>query len=92
MPNDLMGINIRDLMIGIQGGISGVFVLRRSKPRDILGTVTAGGLTANYFGSMVENVLGTPHDLSVYMAGLAGLTICHVIIDRAAEFTKRITK
>jgi hypothetical protein len=80
MSHDLFGLNLRDFVIGMQGAISGIVVLRTIKPRDILGSLAAGGFTANYCWAAIGGIFGTPHDMSVYIAGVAGLTICLLII------------
>jgi hypothetical protein len=83
MSDGFLGLNLRDVAIGVQGSISGIFFLRRSKPRDIIACLVTGGLTANYLGPSIGDKLGTSHDLSVYLAGVVGWTVCHVAVEYA---------
>ena len=76
--SDNLGLNLRDVAIGIQGAFSAILVLRKKKMGEVLSTVTVGGLTANYAGPAAAAYLGLPqyHDLSVYLCGVLGWVIC----------------
>jgi len=78
MPNDFYGLNLKDVAIGIQGAFSGIFILRRTKLKDVLGTIVVGALTANYAGPALARYwnLTDYHDLIVYFCGLGGWVIC----------------
>ena len=76
--SDNLGLNLRDVAIGIQGAFSSILVLRKKSLGEVLSTVTVGGLTANYVGPPLAEYLGHPawHDVTVYMCGVAGWVIC----------------
>jgi hypothetical protein len=78
MANDFYGLNLREIAIGIQGAFSGIIILRRTKLKDVLGTIFVGGVTANYVGPAIAQYLNAPnwHDVIVYLCGLGGWTIC----------------
>lgn len=80
MSGDFLGINVRDFVIGVQGGFSGIFLLRKSKPRDIIAHGLVGGFAANYCGPWFSSLFGTPHDFTGWATGVAGMTILHLII------------
>jgi hypothetical protein len=88
------GINLRDFVIGVQGGISGIFLLRKPTPRAIIGSVIAGGFTANYAGAAIAAFSGgwLSHDLSVYLSGVGGLAICHGVVEIVNYFVNSWTK
>lgn len=92
MPNDFFGINLRDFVIGVQGGFSGIFLLRKSKARDIIAHGLVGGMAANYIGPWLSVKLGTPHDLTGWAIGVAGMAFLHLIIDQVESWnpTKRL--
>jgi len=78
MANDFYGLNLKEIAIGIQGAFSGVFILRRKKLWDVLGTIFVGAVTANYVGPALARYLNLTdyHDLIVYFCGLGGWTVC----------------
>jgi hypothetical protein len=90
MPDDFLGIHWRTFLIGVQGGFSGVFVLRdRVKVRDLLSHGIVGGFSANYCGSTVDAILssildrfhlGTNLTLSGFIAGAIGMSLLHLAI------------
>jgi hypothetical protein len=90
------GLNLTYFVIGVQGGVVGVFLLRRPSPRAIIGSVIAGGFTANYAGLTLATVTGWPLNLALYASGVGGLAICHGFVELVnwgvAYWTKRISK
>ncbi len=95
MADDFWGVNLRDFVIGVQGGISGVFVLRDFKPLSIITHVLVGGFTANYLYVVVSAVwpfgnLG--HDTAVYIAGLCGIVISLGTIKAVGLWTQKVVK
>jgi hypothetical protein len=95
MSDAFYGLNITDVVIGMQGAISVVFYARKSKPIEIVRVVVIGGLSGNYFGSTLCFFLciarGWPHDLSVYVAGIGGVGL-HEIVIRYFSRKKRTTR
>ena len=80
MQDEWLGLHVREFAIGMQGAISGIFVLRKSRPRDIVGMVVVGGFTANYCWPLVSVALSpllvVSHDMAVYIAGVCGWVFC----------------
>ena len=74
--SDSFGLNLRDVAIGIQGAFSSILILRKKTLKEVLSTVAVGALTANYVGPYFSDRTGFPHDLSVYICGVAGWVIC----------------
>ena len=95
MADDFWGVNLRDFVIGVQGSISGVFVLRDFKPLSIISHIVVGGFTANYLHVIVEVVWpwhNVAHDTAVYIAGLVGIGISLGVIKATGLWTQRIAK
>lgn len=80
MSGDFLGINLRDFVIGMQGGFSGVFLLRKSKARDVIAHGFVGGMAANYAGPWFSLRLDMPHDLTVWATGVVGMSLLHLLI------------
>lgn len=91
MSDDFLGLNVKDFAIGLQGAFSGIFILRKNKLRDVVGTVFVGAVTANYLGPWVADHSMLSHNLAVYFSGLGGWTICFIglkILDQ--KLTERL--
>lgn len=90
------GLNLVRFIIGVQGGIVGVFLLRTPSPRAIIGSVIAGGFTANYAGLTIAAFTGWPMNLALYASGVGGLAICHgfvALVNYGVSYwTKRTAK
>jgi hypothetical protein len=80
MSGDFLGINLSDFAIGMQGGWSGVLLLPNVKAKDVLKHGLAGGFVGNYAGPWLSDVIGTPHMLTCWAIGVAGMASLHVII------------
>jgi hypothetical protein len=103
MPDDFFGIHVRDFVMGMQGGIANILAFRKLKLADIFATVIVGGLTANYLGSTIGEIIArylsgtvsreTSHDLGVYFVGAAGGVICKGIVDMVSlRFAQKAEK
>lgn len=97
MSDDFFGLNMRDFVIGMQAGISGVFVLRKSKLRDIVCHVVVGGFTANYLHQPVRVVLefifgAVSHETAVYAAGLVGVGFSLGLIISASSLMRKVAR
>lgn len=79
-----IGIHLKDLAMGMQGGITSVFFLRRPKPWKILGCVVMGMFSGNAFGPAIAYHFGfisSPYyEAMIAAAGLSGGTICYGVI------------
>jgi hypothetical protein len=81
-----IGIHLKDLVAGVAGGAVRSFLFKKSKPWAIIGSVVAGGLSANYLTEVVSNFLGTPLLPSAFIVGLAGFELCRRVVEMAAEW------
>ena len=81
-----LGIHLKDLVAGFAGGAVRSFLFKKSKTWAIIGSVVAGGLSANYLASIVSNFLGTPLLPSAFIVGLAGMELCRRIVESAAAW------
>ena len=82
-----------DLFAGFAGGLVNAFVLRRSNPWEIVGSVVVGTLTAGYLGPvfgpfLAEHVFGVrdSSEAVVFVVGLAGMTICQSLMAALKRF------
>jgi hypothetical protein len=95
MSDDFWGVNLRDFVIGVQGSVSGVFVLRNFKPLNIISHVVVGGFTANYLHVVVEALWPfhtVAHDTAVYLAGLIGIAMSLGFLKATSLWTQRMVK
>jgi hypothetical protein len=90
-----LGIHVPDLIAGLSGGIVNSFVVRRSDPWSIIGSVVVGALTANYLSGLVGQYTGTSGGAAAFIVGLAGMAICQGVISAAKSwkpsFSKEVT-
>lgn len=82
-----------DLFAGFAGGLVNAFVLRRSNPWEIVGSVVVGTLTAGYMGPVfgpfiAQHVFGVTDssEAVVFVVGLAGMTICQGLVTAIKRF------
>ena len=77
-----LGFSAARLLAGFCGGIVHAFVLRRSVPVEMVGSVVTGTLTANFLGPAAAHY--TPGWLgeggNAFLVGLCALVICQGII------------
>lgn len=81
-----LGVKAPDLIAGFFGGVVNAFVLKRSDPWSIIGSVVVGGLTANYIAEPFARYLGTCQGTGAFLVGLAGMAICQGIIGAAKNW------
>ncbi len=89
-----IGLQFKELAIGLQGGISAVFLLRKPKPWSICGSVIIGMFTANHFGSSFASFPWNPlsYNATVYAVGVCGSSVCLGLIKIVNWYVKRLIK
>lgn len=65
-----LGFDLQNTVAGIAGGIVVAFVFEKSDPWDIIGSVVAGGLTANYVAGSVP---GTMQGSTAFFVGVVAM-------------------
>jgi ABC-type xylose transport system permease subunit len=84
------GIKLPDLVAGFAGGVVRAFVLKRSNPLAIVGSVVVGAITAAYLGPpagrWLGSWLGTTEGAPAFIVGLCGMALCQ----RLLEGVKRV--
>jgi hypothetical protein len=86
-----VGLEPADLLAGFFGGVVNVFVMRRIKPFDAIGSVVVGALAANYLSPMMAHVTGTGPGVTAFLVGLAGMAICQGLIEAFRRWTPSVT-
>jgi hypothetical protein len=77
-----LGIKIPDLIAGFAGGVVSIFAFRRVKPIDVVGSMLAGALTANYCQELVAKLLfGTSPGVAGFVCGCVGMGFCQWITE-----------
>jgi hypothetical protein len=92
MTDYLYGIHLEDFVIGVQGGIVFVWAFRQSRPRDVIASLVAGGLTANYLGPWVALHTAFDRDLADYISGMVGMPFCQCVVEYVTAQRERIGK
>ena len=81
-----LGIVLNDLVAGFAGGVVNAFVFRRSEPFAIIGSIVAGGFTANYLSETAMRYVGTSRGASAFLVGLCGMAICQGLVEAARRW------
>jgi hypothetical protein len=76
-----IGFDYRYLTAGFCGGFVNMAYFRKSKPKNVLGLILAGGLTANYLHPMTMHFLGTTAITASFITGMAGNAFCHGLME-----------
>lgn len=81
-------LNLANLVAGFMGGVVNAFVLRRSDPWSVIGSVVVGALTANYLGvtaakamSNIPYLEGTTEPVAAFLMGMLGMGFVQGIIE-----------
>jgi hypothetical protein len=67
-----LGFDLQNLVAGFAGGLVVAFAFDKSDPWDIIGSVVAGGLTANYVASSVP---GTSQGATAFFVGVVAMPL-----------------
>jgi uncharacterized membrane protein YeaQ/YmgE (transglycosylase-associated protein family) len=77
----LVGVKLPDLVAGFFGGLVNAFVMKRSDPWSIVGSMVVGSLTANYLSEPIGRYLGTGIGTTGFIVGIGGMAICQGIVE-----------
>lgn len=85
--------NLANLVAGFMGGVVNAFVLKRSSPVSVIGSVVVGALTANYLGTAAAKGLahlpyldGTTEPVAAFLVGMMGMGFVQSLM---AQINKR---
>jgi hypothetical protein len=71
-----LGLDIKNIVAGISGGLSIAYAMRKPKPWELVSGMVVGGLTANYVGPSVSEWTGLPILMAAFFVGVAAKWIC----------------
>ena len=81
MTLDELGLNAGRLIAGFSGGVVAAFVLRLRVPSEVVGSVVAGTLTANFLGPAATYYIPTwAQGGTNFIVGLGAMAICQGVI------------
>ena len=86
-----LGLNTANLLAGFFGGVVSVFVFRRTKPFDAVGTIIVGTLAANYLAGIFTHYIG-PELSTPFVVGLTGMSVCAALAKAIDSFRPMWTK
>jgi hypothetical protein len=81
-----LGLKVPDLIAGFAGGVVKAFILSKSDPWSIIGSMVVGALAANYLTEPFSRYLGTGAGTTGFIVGVGGMTICQGIVDAAKSW------
>ena len=82
-----LGIHAPELVAGFAGGMVNAFIFKKSTPFSVIGSIFAGGVTANYLSPSIGWFLGTTGLTTAFIVGLGGMGICQKIIESAGSLS-----
>ena len=74
-------LNMTNIMAGFFGGVVNAFVLKRSDPYSIVGSVVVGALVANYLADVASKWTGTSEHVAAFLMGMGGMGIAQGIME-----------
>lgn len=78
---DSIHLSLQNLVAGFLGGVVNAFVLKRSDPWSIIGSVVVGALVANYLGDLAAKWTGTSEHVAAFLVGMGGMGLVQGIIE-----------
>lgn len=76
-----IGFDYHHLTAGFCGGFVNMAYFRKSKPKNVLALIIAGGLTANYLYPLTMHFLGTTAITASFITGMVGNAFCHGLME-----------
>lgn len=76
-----LGIDFSTILAGLAGGAVKSLVLKENRPIDILPSMLAGALTANYLGPWIGEHVGLAPGGAAFMTGISAMVIVQLILD-----------
>jgi hypothetical protein len=74
-------ISLTNIVAGFSGGVVNAFVLKRSDPWSIIGSVIVGALVANYLAEMSAKWTGTSEHVAAFLVGVGGMGLVQGLIE-----------
>lgn len=74
-------LNLVNLVAGFFGGVVNAFVLKKSDPWSIIGSVVVGALVANYLGGTAAKWTGTSEHVAAFLMGMGGMGLVQGLIE-----------
>lgn len=87
-----IGLDHRNIIAGFCGGFVNMAYFRRSKPRNVMGLILAGGLMGNYFHPLIEHLLSTTAITASFITGMVGNALCHGAVEASKSWIKGLNK
>lgn len=78
---EAVSLNLSNMVAGFMGGVVNAFVLKRSDPWSIIGSVVVGALVANYLGGAVSKYIGTTEPVAAFLMGMGGMGFVQGVIE-----------
>lgn len=83
-----LSISFANIIAGFAGGVVNAFVLKRSDPWSIIGSVVVGALTANYLASPAQKIISiipglaaTTEPIAAFLVGMGGMGLVQGLIE-----------
>lgn len=81
-----IGIKLPDLIAGFFGGVVNAFVMKRSDPWSIIGSIAVGAIMANYLSETISNYLGTKPGTAGFVVGVTGMVLAQGLIEASRSW------
>lgn len=78
---ETINLNLANLVAGFFGGVVNAFVLKRSDPWSIIGSVVVGALVANYLGEVAAKWTGTSPHVAAFLMGMGGMGVAQGLME-----------
>lgn len=74
-------VDLSVALAGLAGGAVKSLVMKESRPSDIIPSMIAGALTANYLGQWASNYIGIPLGATAFIVGVCAMVIVQVLME-----------
>lgn len=78
---EAVNLSLANIVAGFFGGVVNAFVLKRSDPYSIIGSVIVGALVANYLGGVAAKWTGTTEHVAAFLIGMGGMGLVQGLIE-----------
>lgn len=78
---EVVHLSLANIVAGFFGGVVNAFVLKRSDPWSIIGSVIVGALVANYLASTAAKWTGTTEHVAAFLIGMGGMGLVQGLIE-----------
>lgn len=87
-----LGIDFPTILAGLAGGAVKSLVMKENKPIDIVPSMLAGALTANYLGDWIGAHLGVARGAAAFIVGISAMVIVQLIIEGMRRLVPSLIK